>query len=420
MSIKRNKRQDQSLNPSLVRHLVPWQGISIFLAGVLLASWATYFWVTGPTRRNRSSMHEQSDRGVPREPWGHLEYQTITLERPEESFPPPAVMAEPIRWFFEDYTPERLARFFAENGHLTASQRKSMLDPSRWKQSPGGVLVMPPVEVVRDMPLPARKAIYAELQKSSRNFYEQNPVRIPVSKLAEWLARSGMSAEHQRIFRQVCFPEGDSVNFLDCQLLEQIGTFEEKKSLGKALSQVPALLMSLRITPETDIGILTRYWGQGGRERVIRPFLESLSRVPEGISVSITHLLPAFAQLRLYTYPQEQTDELAKREDCFWTAMNFFNATPDNRFFDSNVTKATLESEYSRVETQWTFGDLIMLVEDRQMAIHMCVYLADDVVFTKNGAQGLQPWVLLKIPDMLAQYRSDKRIQMVGYRRKHT
>jgi len=44
--------------------------------------------------------------------------------------------------------------------------------------------------------------------------------------------------------------------------------------------------------------------------------------------------------------------------------------------------------------------------------------LADDVVFTKNGGDYMQPWVLMKIPDMLAYYNAKEPAQVTVYRSK--
>jgi len=59
-----------------------------------------------------------------------------------------------------------------------------------------------------------------------------------------------------------------------------------------------------------------------------------------------------------------------------------------------------------------------MLKDNASMAIHMCVYIADDVVFTKNGASLVAPWTLMKLPEMLKVYQPEQPIVLVGYRKK--
>jgi hypothetical protein len=55
-------------------------------------------------------------------------------------------------------------------------------------------------------------------------------------------------------------------------------------------------------------------------------------------------------------------------------------------------------------------------LKKQNKALHMCVYLADDMVFTKNGANTQQPWVLMKISEMLGEYENEKPFQLVTYR----
>ena len=50
-------------------------------------------------------------------------------------------------------------------------------------------------------------------------------------------------------------------------------------------------------------------------------------------------------------------------------------------------------------------------------AIHSCVYLADDLVFTKNGRSPTQPWVVMKLDDVVAYYGMFYTTQVACYRR---
>ncbi len=351
-------------------------------------------------------------------PWGELHYTTIELERPDESFPDPPPKPRPIEWFFENYSQSQVEALF-NTFDFTPAQKQALLDKTRWRVASNGWQVVPTAEVVRDMSLSARTNLYGLLQKCSHNFFIQNPVRIPAEKFYAWMEATGLPEDKQELLRKVVVIDGNTVNFYDSQLMELLWPVDDRKKLAKAIAQIPALLMQLRLTPETDVDALVRYWGRGGRGKAMRPFLESLTRVPGGASVSVSFFLPAFARMRLYTYPDIRNDKQASREDCFWTAMNFFNETPDYRYFDANFSKRALQTEYIQVQTNWAFGDLIMLLGDNDEAVHMCVYVADDVVFTKNGMDYLQPWVLMKIPEMMTRYPSDNPLRMVGFRRRN-
>ena len=65
------------------------------------------------------------------------------------------------------------------------------------------------------------------------------------------------------------------------------------------------------------------------------------------------------------------------------------------------------------------FGDLMALVDPAGNLIHLCVYVADNVVFTKNGGNPGQPWVLMKIPDMLPLYSGEAPLRMAAFRSHH-
>jgi len=48
----------------------------------------------------------------------------------------------------------------------------------------------------------------------------------------------------------------------------------------------------------------------------------------------------------------------------------------------------------------------------------MCVYIAADIVYTKNGGHHFQPWILMKLDDVMVQYASDKPQQLRVFRKK--
>ena len=49
---------------------------------------------------------------------------------------------------------------------------------------------------------------------------------------------------------------------------------------------------------------------------------------------------------------------------------------------------------------------------------HSCVYIADDVVFTKKGTSEMQPWLLMALEQVEAAYPSGKPWGRLTYRLK--
>jgi len=66
------------------------------------------------------------------------------------------------------------------------------------------------------------------------------------------------------------------------------------------------------------------------------------------------------------------------------------------------------------------FGDILILLDSDENAVHACVYVADDIVFTKNGDDPNQPWVLMRMADMMLLYASDKPQQWRVFRKRGT
>lgn len=409
-----NKKRAKNNNIKVSGKL-DWRYLLFFIAGVLVTFLFYSLFGSNGGANLKANPTEQKLNVDSGSDWQKWEYTTIKLERPEDTFPPMEIKPMDILWLFPNKTENDVEQLF-KSCNLDPVLEKSLLDKSRWKNEPAGIVVSPTAESVKDLPLEARRKIYSILRKDQSNFFHFNPFRILPGELDEWLANSGLSPENQELFRKVCWREGEYILFFDYQLLEHIITNPaEKRRVARALSQIPALMMNLKVTPQTDVDAVVKYF-EKGRGRDMKSFLESLKRLPEGRSVNVAFFLPPFARLRLYTYPMLTPGQ--KPYDCFYSGMNFFNETPDDRFLNSDYIQQVLHKQYYNVGTNYTFGDLLLLLEDGNKAIHMCVYIADNVVFTKNGAQDLQPWILMKIPDMLKIYQTDKPLQILAYRRK--
>jgi hypothetical protein len=65
-----------------------------------------------------------------------------------------------------------------------------------------------------------------------------------------------------------------------------------------------------------------------------------------------------------------------------------------------------------------TFGDIIMFTKPDGSIIHSCVFIADDIVYTKNGASPNAPWILMSLSDVVAFYPSNEPLDIQYYRAK--
>ena len=349
-------------------------------------------------------------------PWGQLEYTRFALGQPDEYLPDSTRTLETVPWFFEKYTGAQLRELF-RSVIATDAVRRRLLDTSRWEVSTKGVLVKPTPELLHDLGGPARQQIYSILNDFEANYVHRNAFRFRLDGFDEWFAHSELTDENLDLLRSLTFTnQGGAICIVDLDVLQRKLTTNEFRRVFESLYSEPCLLIDLRVGPGTDVDALARYWGRGGRESNLLPLLRSLAKSPGGTTVSIGRLLPPFAQSRLYTFSPATTNAPGSDVDCFWTAMNFFNAQPDPGLATRAYALDVINRDYRETTEARRFGDMLVLYGEQRQTIHACVYIADDVVFTKNGADYLQPWVLMKIPDMLAHYATDERVKLVTLR----
>jgi hypothetical protein len=103
--------------------------------------------------------------------------------------------------------------------------------------------------------------------------------------------------------------------------------------------------------------------------------------------------------------------------DCHWTSLNFFNLTPKDYYLDTRLAAAQLVENYNTVEPPYKYGDVLCFLENGE-GLHTCVYIADDIVLTKNGDSILAPWALMQIKDVESIYRRSPATRIQGFRLK--
>ena len=91
------------------------------------------------------------------------------------------------------------------------------------------------------------------------------------------------------------------------------------------------------------------------------------------------------------------------KEDCFWSAFNFFNDVPDNRVEDTH-TLAGLDRYYDPISVPNQLGDVLILTAHDGVPVHAAVFLADNVTSRRTGPNRAQPWILMRLADVLETY----------------
>jgi hypothetical protein len=214
------------------------------------------------------------------------------------------------------------------------------------------------------------------------------------------------------------YRRGGCLLFADLQsVARELTDQAELLRLSRVLLRERTSLVKLNVHRGDDLEKLVWYWGRGGREDDVRPLLESLVQSRRGQQIDILHLLPPFARRHLYTYPLPARRAIGALPDCFWTALNFFNEAADDELLDATKVKQTFRGNWRYVADSPQLGDIAMFHDEREVAHHAAVYLADDILFSKNGSMLSRPWVLARREQLQQLYWRDAPLAVRYFRR---
>ena len=351
--------------------------------------------------------------------WGELVTRDISLERPVEYLTEEVADPSPEVWVFNGLKPDAVKALLVKDGLATA-QAAAARAPGAFEESATGTRLTPTAGFLFSLDAATRAKLYPALAGAGVNVYLDYPYIFPGSTIESIYADDRIDPDDVALLKRLAYPNGGAQQLADYQfLLNQIPTDDRRVALSRALSRQSAVFAGLVIHPDTDIDKLASYWGNmpGVRFTDIRPLMEALKRLPEGGNLSLLYLLPRFARDRLYTFPlPPQAGEPTM--DCHWSTFNFSSDTPDNRFNEPAFAAQFIEKNYYQISAPSIYGDVLLLMNDRNEIKHSALFLADDLVFTKNGNNYRQPWMLMRIPDLLATYPSTPPMRAIYMRRK--
>jgi hypothetical protein len=354
-------------------------------------------------------------------PWGDLFAMPIVISPPLEQVPSNWGPVEPLEWRFPQSSPADVERLLEDAGvsdaDATRLVRTAAADPRI-----AGLVVRPDPAFVWSLPSNVRGRLYGTLAQSPLNPRQHDAYRYAGSSVEEWLGASLISPDTLQLVKPLVYREGDFLFFADIDLVRpRIHDPEELQRLAKGLFRVSTMIVEVRVKSASEVDALSEYWGRGGRRTDIQPLLESIVGSGPHDQIDITHLLPPVARLNLYRYPKVTLDDLQRSSlvNCLWTALNFFNPEPDDRMADLAAATTRLRRDYYLVQDRFQLGDIVALTDSQGNLFHVAVYLAANLVFTKNGMSPLSPWVIMpmeRLKGYYIQYGESTGIQY--YRRK--
>jgi hypothetical protein len=333
-------------------------------------------------------------------PWGLFEYTPIQIAPPADLIKVNGDIV-PSRWFFRGLVRRQVEQLFQQAGLDTA--QLEVLARSPWKTGDGGVSVTPPSSLILGLAPPARSALYAILARNPENVHN-SALAFEPDDLERRLAASQLAPATVDQFRKLLYRQGDMVFFADDRtLLPMVTDDEERTRLVLMLARQQTYAVRLKLNENSDLPQLLQYWGTPGRTKDIEPILRSLVTVPGGYRLDLAHLLPPVARRRIFTYPRpgKNGDET---KNCHWTSLNFHRDPAIDAFADPAQAAKEVAAHYVPVTTP-AFGDLVVLADRETGAVvHSAVYLADDLVFTKNGFGLAEPWIYMPLDRMMKIY----------------
>ena len=352
-------------------------------------------------------------------PWGTLEAYRILIEPPEEFILTSYTTPNLQPWVFKGYTETALAALWQSAG-LSRDEVAFLSNPAHREIQAGEIVIRPTAQFITDLKPAARAKLYAALSAYPENTSQYSPFRLRASLADHWLDDSDLPADAIALTQKLFYPRGTATCFSDESIvLPLMHDNPERVRYIKALSRKAALMLYLDIAPGEDVDKLVAYWGRGGRSKDLKPLLQSIARLPGGGRIDVIHLLPRFVRLLAYTYPLPSNDAADANHDCHWTSFNFQNDVPDEKFSDIDYVRKVLLEQYYPVPGEPLLGDIIMFVRHDGVVLHSCVYIADDIVFTKNGPAFSVPWLLSPLADVKAFYADDPDIEIRRFRQKN-
>jgi hypothetical protein len=263
-----------------------------------------------------------------------------------------------------------------------------------------------------------RGAIYSRLAGIPVNPFKNDPCWVPAWYADAWLDDVPLSSTTRQLIRRLQYERGEMICVSDLHLLRRRMPAEERLSLLKSLTRIPVQRLFLECGPGEVAAGVADYWRAGSRTGSMKPLIDSLGGSRGNRPLDVGYLLPRFCRDRLYRFPDPAAGADPANADCFWTALNFFRTMPDERFLNPDWRVQYVVDEFELVTGEPAFGDLIVFLDDGNRAIHGCVYVAGDVVFTKNGSSEFAPWVLMSYRDMLAYYLAERELSRLTYRKR--
>ena len=221
-------------------------------------------------------------------PWGQLTVRDIDLEQPDEYVAYEIGTNRVETWTFEGMNPDTVRTVMQSSG-LSEEQMQTALSPASLIYTNSNTVITPGDDLVFSLSPGTRGKLYAVLGRFNANQLMHFPFCFPGNSFNASVDKTKISDATLALLRKSLYPRGDAQCFSDLEaLLHRIPNEAERLQTVKALSHQSAVLLGIRVWPDSDVDKIIHYWDAPGvREIDVLPFLDSLKREPNGGAASI-------------------------------------------------------------------------------------------------------------------------------------
>ncbi|MCB1236204.1 MAG: hypothetical protein KDM91_14130 [Verrucomicrobiae bacterium] len=356
-------------------------------------------------------------------PWGDLEYYVVNLEPPDNLIGTARDIdahVEGTVWKFVAHTPEMTADTLTDAG-LAPDAVARLTGDDHLRVNGAIVEIRPPEDLVESLAPQIRARLYPRIGRDIEGNVFRNFYLIPPGGIRSLAgADSGLSDRTLDLIERLTYPVEGVRAFSDIALAMRRAADEtERRRILKTLLREKSFALRLKVSSAAEIEDVARYWTARGRNLDVLPMLKTIAINSEVQYLDIVHLLPPTPRKLIHTYPRRTMSVGWETPDCYWTAFNFFAYAPSNRHFDAAVFASQIQDRYEPATKPWQLGDLVLISDaDTGKAIHVCSYIADNLVLTKNGKGFYRPWVVSPLFEVTASYARVKRLAVHFLRQK--
>ena len=352
-------------------------------------------------------------------PWGELIVSNIYLEAPDSVID---IVGKPDpvpRWTFPGLSVTMVKDLLIQSG-VDLALVERLTSSAQCKTTATDTIIFPKLEDLLQIKGAVRDKLYTEISRYPQNDYYTDPVFILSDDVEEWLSEAILNASQKDVVRQLVWHRGKALVFSNVGLLLSYAqTAEEIKNTLRAITRCMSLVVSKKFPLKLDQReTFLRYWIGNQPESPRMIFIKAIAKENDiNDTVDIMHFLPVIMREKLYTFPSLKDGVKGRLPDCHWTSLNFFNLSPRDYYRSTSLAAIQLTQAYNQVSAPYQFGDVLCYTDNGE-GLHTCVYIADNIVLTKNGENILAPWVLLTIEDVSKIYKRSPTTQIQGYRLK--